>query len=109
MWVFSFAFMTDRFVKVITTLPEPDLQHRYIFHRLKESDLPEKEPKAMLQLTSWLLKGAKPGEFWEYEEVYNIVQRLIDSGIDRTDLKAEIGDQCVKLGLNNVCDLLNES
>lgn len=106
MWVFPFAFMADKFVKIITALPKPDLRG-YIFHKIKDSDLPEKEPKATLNLTSWLLKGAKPGEFWEKDEILDIVQRLIKTGIERAELRAAIGDQCVELDLKRVLDLLD--
>lgn len=106
-WVFSFTFMADKFVKVVTALPEPDLRHGSIFHRLEKSGLPEKDPTATLRLTSWLLKGAKSGEFWEKDEVLDIVRRLLKTGIDCTELSTAIGDQCVNLGLNRVLDLLD--
>lgn len=106
-WVFPFAFMAERFVDSITALPEPDLRHGHIFHRLEESDLPEKAPNAALHLISWLFKGAKRGEFWEGAEVLKIVQRLIDAGVDRAELTGAIGEQCVSLGLDNILDLIS--
>lgn len=106
-WIFPFSFMAAQFVDAITSLPEPDLRHGHIFHRLEDSDLPEKAPKATLHLISWLLKGAKRGEFWEGAEVLKIVQRLIDADVERAELSGAIGEQCVSLGLDKILDLIS--
>lgn len=106
-WVFPFAFMFDRFVETVVALPTPNIGYTHIFHRLKESDLPEKAPKATLDFFGWLLNGAKVGNFWEGNDVLDIVERLTKSGIKLIDLQNAIGEKCVELNLKRILELLD--
>ena len=106
-WVFPFAFMVDRFVETIVALPTPNIGYTHIFHRLKESDLPEKAPTATLDLFGWLLQGAKAGNFWEGDDAFDIAGRLVKSGIKLPDLEKIIGERCVELGLKGILNFFD--
>lgn len=108
-WIFPFAFMADHFIDVIIALPEPDVEHTHIFYRLAESDIPNTYPEATLRLISWLLRGAIPSRFWEEHSVVKIVQSLQEVVVSNAELQASIGEQCVKLGMNQVLALIAPS
>lgn len=106
-WVFPFAFMADTFVETIVSLPIPNTGNVRILHRLKESDLPETDPQATLDLFGWWLNGAKAGDFWEGDDATDIAKRLVESGVKLDDLKKAIGNRCVDLGLKGILNIFD--
>jgi hypothetical protein len=102
-WLAHLGVVFEEAVNIVTVGQVPHFKHTSLFHRLKDTDIPEKNPEVLTSLLLHLTADKIMPKYY-CNDLQKITKHIISVGSDRNRL-IQLIDQLAQIGCVGTSDL----